>query len=105
MNNRIGFGALHSLTQRRRERVRFVGLLAMLAVLPVMAVQPEIVADSIAIGQNGALAEITYTLTGEPAVVTINIETNTLANASGDWVSIGGKGVLESGAGIRQKKF
>ena len=92
MNNRIGFGALHSLTQRRRERVRFVGLLAMLAVLPVMAVQPEIVADSIAIGQNGALAEITYTLTGEPAVVTINIETNTLANASGDWVSIGGKG-------------
>ena len=92
MNNRIGFGALHSLTQRRRERVRFAGLLAMFAVLPIMAVQPEIVADSIAIGQTGALAEITYTLTGEPAVVTINIETNTLADASGDWVSIGGKG-------------
>ena len=92
MNNRIIFGALHSLTQRRKERVRFVGLLAMLAVLQAMAVQPEIVADSIAIGQTGALAEITYTLTGEPAVVTINIETNTLADASGDWVSIGGKG-------------
>lgn len=92
MNNRIGFGTLHSLMQKSRERGWVAGLLAMLAVLPAMAVQPEIVADSIAIGQTGALAEITYTLTGEPAVVTINIETNTLADASGDWVSIGGKG-------------
>ena len=91
MNNRIGFEALHSLTQRRKG-VRFAGILAMLAAMPAMAVQPEIVADSIAIGQNGALAEITYTLTGEPAVVTINIETNTLADSTGDWVSIGGKG-------------
>ena len=100
MNNRIGFGALYSLTQRRKgaECVRFAGLLAMLAVLPAMAeeqeIRPEIAANSVSVSQkeDSPLVEIAYTLTGEPAVVTINIETNTLADASGDWVSIGGKG-------------
>ena len=74
--------------------LRLAGLLAMLVVLPAAAVQPEIVENSVFIGHNGnsPLVEISYTLTGEPAVVTVKIETNTLADASGDWVSIGGKG-------------
>lgn len=98
MNNRIGFGALHPLTQKSRERVRFAGLLAMLAVLPVMAeeqeIRPEIAANSVSVSQKeySPLVEIAYTLTGEPAIVTISIETNTLADATGEWVSIGGKG-------------
>ena len=101
MNNRIGFGALHSLTQRRRERVRFAGLLAMLAVLPAMAeeqeIRPEIAANSVSVSQkeDSPLVEIAYTLTGEPAIVTIAIETNTLADAAGDWVAVNGKGMEE----------
>ena len=74
--------------------LRLAGLSAVFAALPAMAVQPEIVEDSVSIGhkENSPLVEISYTLTGEPAVVTVKIETNTLADASGDWVSIGCKG-------------
>lgn len=35
------------------------------------------------------LVTVGYELTGEPAVVTVDFQTNTLANAAGDWVSIG----------------
>ena len=38
-------------------------------------------------------ATITYTLKGAPAIVTLDIETNTLDNAAGEWVSIGGENV------------
>ena len=45
-------------------------------------------------------ALITYTLSGAPAIVTIDIETNTLSDASGDWVNIGGEATDEiQGAG------
>ena len=43
----------------------------------------------------GASSRINYVLLGEAAVVTVDIQTNTLADASGDWVSIGGKAVGE----------
>ena len=35
------------------------------------------------------LVTVSYTLTGEPAVVTVDFQTNTLANAAGNWISIG----------------
>lgn len=38
-------------------------------------------------------AVITYTLEQLPAIVTLAIETNTLANGEGDWVDIGGENV------------
>ena len=38
-------------------------------------------------------AVITYTLEQLPAIVTLAIETNTLANGAGDWVDIGGENV------------
>ena len=38
-------------------------------------------------------AEISYTLGGDPAIVTMEIQTNTLANGAGDWVDIGGENV------------
>ena len=74
--------------------LRLAGLSAVCAALPSIAAQPEIAEGSVSIGhrENSPLVEISYTLTGEPAVVTVKIETNTLADASGDWVSIGGKG-------------
>lgn len=85
------------LTQRRKYveiSSVVMGVLSMCVALSAMAVQPEIAANSVSIGhkENSPLVEITYTLTGEPAVVTVNIETNTLADASGEWVSVGGKG-------------
>ena len=42
---------------------------------------------------NRSYAEITYVLSGAPAIVTLDIETNTLSDASGEWVSIGGENV------------
>ena len=39
--------------------------------------------------QQSRLVTVGYTLTGEPAVITVDFQTNTLANAAGDWVSIG----------------
>ena len=42
---------------------------------------------------DGSLVTITYSLSNAPAVITLDIETNTLADASGDWVSIGGAAV------------
>jgi len=39
--------------------------------------------------QAGSGAKITYTLTDSPAIVTVDIVTNTQANGSGAWVSIG----------------
>lgn len=38
-------------------------------------------------------AEIRYTLGGDPAIVTLEIQTNTLANGEGDWVDVGGENV------------
>ena len=38
-------------------------------------------------------AEIAYTLDDEPAIVTMEIQTNTLANGAGEWVDIGGENV------------
>ena len=38
-------------------------------------------------------ATVTYTLSGAPAIVTLDVETNTVADASGEWVSIGDENV------------
>ena len=53
---------------------------------------PEIAEGSVSLAKGDTgLVKIGYTLTGEPAVVTIDIQTNTAAGASGEWVSIGGE--------------
>ena len=59
------------------------------------AAVPEIVSGSVSLSKSisNDVVEIFYTLTGEPAVVTIDIQTNTVQDASGDWVSIGGEGI------------
>ena len=58
---------------------------------------PEIASDSVSLtqGENADVVKITYTLTGEPGIVTIDLQTNTLANASGEWKSIGGEAMGE----------
>ena len=50
-------------------------------------------AANVAFNQVRGGAEITYTLGDEPAIVTLEIQTNTLANGEGDWVDVGGENV------------
>ena len=59
-----------------------------------LAAAPEIVADSVSLSKGAAeMVKIGYTLTGAPAVVTVDIQTNTAAGGTGEWVSIGGEGM------------
>ena len=39
-------------------------------------------------------ATISYTLSGEAGIVTLDLQTNTVADASGEWVSIGGQNLV-----------
>ena len=60
------------------------------SVVAEVNVQPT----SVSLTQNGKKdAVITYTLPSAPAIVTMEIQTNTLANGEGDWVDIGGENV------------
>ncbi len=72
---------------------------SVLAVAALAAETPRV--DTAAISFSGAgagkMVKIEYTLTGEPAVVTIDLQTNTVAGAAGEWVSIGGEGMGELG--------
>ena len=55
------------------------------------AALPVIDQSSVDFRQVNAKATISYELKNAPAIVTVDIETNTLADASGEWVSIGGE--------------
>lgn len=55
------------------------------------AVDPGIAPGSVSLEAGERYWTVTYTLTGMPAVVTVDLQTNTLADASGEWVSIGGE--------------
>lgn len=71
----------------------YVNMVSFFTASLLFAAKPVIVDNSVSVGyEGGPLVEIAYTLTGEPAVVTIDIATNTLSDLSGDWVSINGKG-------------
>ena len=65
-------------------------MLSMFAAFAIYAENPVVsdVTFSYAGGRQPAL--ITYTLSGAPAIVTVDIETNTLSDATGAWVNIGG---------------
>ena len=50
--------------------------------------------ESVSLTQNERReAVITYTLANTPAIVTMEIQTNTLANGEGEWIDIGGENV------------
>jgi formylglycine-generating enzyme required for sulfatase activity len=55
------------------------------------AATPDIDQQTVIFNQGQTTATISYTLSGAPAIVTCDIETNTMADASGEWVSIGGE--------------
>ena len=67
-------------------------VLSAVAVMLVVAAvaAPHVDRDEVVMEQNRARqVTITYTLRGDPGIVTVDIQTNTLADASGEWVSIG----------------
>ena len=53
---------------------------------------PDVVVTSVSQSDSRMLT-VTYNLSGEDAVVTLGIETNTQADASGEWVSIGAENI------------
>jgi formylglycine-generating enzyme required for sulfatase activity len=57
------------------------------------AAEPGIATGSVRLETHDSFWTVTYTLTGMPAVVTIDLQTNTLADATGEWVSIGGEDI------------
>ena len=61
--------------------------------LPVLADPTVGSSVSLSVNDDKSVVEISYTLSGEAAVVTVDIQTNTLADATGEWVSIGGEGM------------
>ena len=67
--------------------------IAMLMGSSVIAISPTIQENSVSVSQpsSGGRVTISYRLVGAPAIVTIDIQTNTLADASGQWVSVGGE--------------
>lgn len=67
--------------------------------LPLMA-EPSIDSTTLTFVSEGKKATIRYTLTGAPAIVTLDIQTNTLSDASGAWVSIGGKKIQSVSGGV-----
>jgi formylglycine-generating enzyme required for sulfatase activity len=64
---------------------------AFMVSMGVNAALPVIEQSSVDFRQVNAKATISYELKNAPAIVTVDIETNTLADASGEWVSIGGE--------------
>lgn len=68
---------------------------AALAALAASSLRGGVVVDqsTVSFNQVRGGAEIRYTLGGDPAIVTLEIQTNTLANGTGEWVDIGGENV------------
>ena len=53
--------------------------------------EPRVDQNAVTLTQDpqSRLVSVTYTLTGEPAVITVDFQTNAVANAETGWLSIG----------------
>lgn len=72
-----------------------------------IAISPTIQENSVSVSQpsSGGRVTISYRLVDAPAIVTVDVQTNTLADASGQWVSVGGEHLRHMvGAANRVKK-
>ena len=56
---------------------------------------PEVSGVALAQGASSRLATITYTLSGAPAVVTVDVQTNAVVGGAETWASIGGEHVQQ----------
>ena len=68
----------------------FAASIAFVAAVSFAAL-PHVDQNAVVLAQDSysRLVTVTYTLTGEPAVITIDFQTNEVANAESGWVSIG----------------
>lgn len=83
-----------------KKTFHFLG--ALFLILPSMAVEPSVEQDAIVLKQDGANRRLTvdYTLTGGPAVITADIQTNIVGTA--DWASIGVANYPSLGGDVNQ---
>ena len=62
---------------------------SLFAAVSAFAASSVPVVDNVDITQSGSTVKIGYDFTGDAGIVTLDIQTNTLSDASGNWVSIG----------------
>ncbi len=64
---------------------------AVAAIAATAAAEPRVDQNAVTLTQDpqSRLVSVTYTLTGEPAVITVDFQTNAVANAETGWLSIG----------------
>ena len=64
---------------------------AVAAIAATAAAEPRVDQNAVTLTQDpqSRLVSVTYTLTGEPAVITVDFQTNAVANAETGWASIG----------------
>lgn len=79
------------------------GVAAIASSMLMAADTPEVENVVMSQAQFGRMVTVTYTLKNAPAVVTFDVETNTLADASGEWVSIGGEAVCNAKGAVWRK--
>ena len=49
------------------------------------------IVENVQLNGGGRIATVTYDLTGDPGIVTLEVQTNTVADLSGEWVAIDGQ--------------
>ena len=79
------------------------GVAAIASSMLMAADTPEVENVVMSQAQFGRTVTVTYKLKNAPAVVTFDVETNTLADASGEWVSIGGEAVCNAKGAVWRK--
>ena len=80
----------------RPARLAAAALAAMAACAAARAdAVPEVSGVALAQGASSRLATITYTLSGAPAVVTVDVQTNAVVGGAETWASIGGEHVQQ----------
>lgn len=77
-------------TTRFARRAQLIVAALGLVVAPLAAAMPEVTSVALAQDEGSKWATITYALSGAPAVVTLDVQTNSVSGAITNWTSIGG---------------
>ncbi len=75
---------------------------SMVSALMVCADVPKVESVEFIPLYGGSAYKVTYRLTGDSAIVTADFQTNTLSDASGEWVSVGGKAQRRVGGDVNR---
>ena len=86
-----------------KTKAMIFGAAAIASSMLMAADTPEVENVVMSQAQFGRTVTVTYKLKNAPAVVTFDVETNTLADALGEWVSIGGEAVCNAKGAVWRK--